>query len=232
MPVTAWSAVLIAASVFLPGSVGEVEPTEAARAAISTLTAPSVPQPLPGSVTLDDGVYRFDGDCAQAISKYLGPDAPVPSGATVRQQGQTVVVELPYATSGVSFQTNQGSCQYMIANAPTIRVDGAGAGVPAGDAYGPVLCSEKSDTTELAVAAELFADGAPVVLIVREAGAGVVPGTFSAVFASGQEPPVRLAVRVVSPDLEKFEFVITDAGASARVTGRCTGSVFQFLGGA
>jgi hypothetical protein len=215
----------------VPGSTSAPEPSEAARSALSALTAPTVPQPLPGSMLVDDDTYRLGGECIKAIARYLASDAPVPAGATVEQLGQSVVVDLPYARSGVFFEPGDGYCQYRIANAPTFRVQSTLAGVASSQGYSAVLCSEESETTELIVMSELAAGDSSAVLVVTAHGAGIVPGSMADVFASGREPPLPLTVAVVSPELEQFEFEVGGPDGTARVSGACTGSVYQFLGG-
>lgn len=232
MSVTRWAAAVIALAITVPGSVDEAEPSAAARSAMAALAAPSVPKPLPGLIPVDDNVYRLDGNCAQAIELYLAPEAPVPAGATIEQLGQSVVVELPYARSGVFFESGDGYCQYEIVNAPTIGVRGTLPEVPSADHYASVLCSEESDTTELIVMSELTVDGTTAVLVITGHGAGIVPGSMADIFAGGEEPSLPLTVSVVAPGPEQFEFEIAGIGGAARVSGVCTGSVYQYLGGA
>jgi hypothetical protein len=229
MPVTPWLVGLIAASAFVQGSVGQAEPSENALTAIATLSASSTALPLPGSAELDDGLYSFDGDCEQAVALYLAPDAPVPSGALVEQRGQSIVVTLPFATTGVFFESSTGACQYQILNAPTARVASTLEAVPTADSYGPVLCSEASESTELIVMTELVVAGQLATLAIKEEGAALIGGSIADIFAAGYEPPLPLAVTVVSPGPEQFEFEITGQSGTARVTGDCTGSVYQFL---
>jgi hypothetical protein len=228
--VSGWVAGAIGLALGLSGSVTPAEPTTAALAAMAAVTSPSVAAPLPGSTPVDGDLYQVSVDCSEAITRYLAPDAPVPPGATRRQVGQTVLVDLPYARSGISFQQGAGYCQYRIANAPTVRVAGGLAVLPAEDHFSEVLCSEESDTTELIVLTELTAGRAPAVLVIMVGGAIVRPGTVADVFAGGEPPDLPIGVEVVAPGPERFEFQLTDGGATARVTGSCTGSVYRYLG--
>lgn len=104
--------------------------------------------------------------------------------------------------------------------------------MPSGDHYASVLCSEESDTTELIVMSELTVDGTTAVLVITDHGAGIVPGSMADIFAGGEEPSLPLTVSVVAPGPEQFEFEfeIAGAGGAARVSGVCTGSVYQYLG--
>lgn len=203
------------------------DPSAAAVDALRTLAAPTVPGPLPGSVVFDANTFHTTSSCAEAINAYLAADAPVPAGSTVTQVGGSVVVEQPFARSGVLFTDAPDGCQYTIAAAPTVTVESTIASLPSGQYFTRVLCGDDSDPENIVFATEVGTADAPLVLSLTSSTIALAPGTLSTVQA---EPPVLDAsVTATGSVADGYTFDVTGPDGTAHVTGHCTGSVLSLL---
>ena len=203
------------------------DPSAEAVDALRTLSAPSVPGPLPGSVVFDATTFHTSSSCADAINAYLASDAPVPAGSKVTQVGTSVVVDQPFARSGVLFTDAPDGCQYTIEAAPTVTVDSTIASLPSGQYFARVLCADDSSPESLVFATEVGTTDAPLVLSLTSSTIAVAPGTLSTLQA---EPPVLAASVVASGTVaDGYTFDVTGADGTAHVTGHCTGSVLSLL---
>ena len=208
------------------------EPSGDAVDALRTLSAPSVPGPLPGSVALDPTTFHTAASCPEAINAYLASDAPVPAGSKVAQVGGSVVVEQPFARSGVLFADAADGCQYTIAAAPTVTVESTMASLPSGQNFTRVLCGDDSDPETLIFVTEVGTADAPLLLSLTSSTIAMRSGTLSTAQADGEPPVVAGSVVASGSVADGYTFDITSPDGTAHVTGRCTGSVLSLLAAA
>ena len=203
------------------------EPAPEAVAALQTLAAPSVPRPLPGSLALDGTTFHIASSCPEATSAYLAAGTPVPAGSTASQVGGSVVVEQPFARSGVIFADAPDGCQYTIAAAPTVTVQSTITALPSGEYFSRVLCGDDSDPNTVIFVTEVGTADAPLLLSLTADTIAMRPGTLSSAQAEGEPPVIPGSVVATGTVAEGYVFDVTSPDGTARVTGRCTGSVLQ-----
>jgi hypothetical protein len=205
------------------------EPSAQAVNALQTLSAPSVPGPLPGSVAFDATTYKTTASCGDAINAYLAADAPVPADSTVTQVGGSVVVEEPFARSGVMFADAPDGCQYTIAAAPTVTVESTIAALPSGQYFTRVLCGDDSAPESLSFIAEVGTADNPLVLGLTASVGSVIPGTISTLQPNVDPPLLPATVVATGSVAAGYAFDITSTDGTAHVTGHCTGSVLSLV---
>jgi hypothetical protein len=225
--ITAAVAGLAPLAVSLVSASRSREPAPEAVAALQTLAAPSVPGPLPDSIALDANTFHTASSCPDAINAYLAAGAPVPAGSTVSQIGGSVVVEQPFARSGVIFANAPDGCQYTIAAAPTVTVRSTMAVLPSGEYFGRVLCGDDSDPNTLIFVTEVGAADSPLLLSLTADTIAMRPGTISSAQAEGEPPLITGSVVATGTVADGYVFDVTSPDGTAHVTGRCTGSVLQ-----
>jgi len=144
-----WAAVVIGAAVMVSGTAtalgdrpsGGVYPTPSVVAALERLGEPSRVRPLPGDPEIASGLFDRAGSCDAVRSAYQGPDAPVPTGATVTIVAGNVDVVAPFGRSGVVMADSAGTrCLYVVPALPTLVVTGEGA--PEVSTYTNVVCAD------------------------------------------------------------------------------------------
>jgi hypothetical protein len=102
-------------------------PTPRGRAAVRQVSAPSLPQPLPGSTPLGNGQWWVAKTPEQVVGAYTSSKAPVPANATVTAEGVGVVrVETPLRDCAILVSARPDGCVYTIAGSPTLELRGGG----------------------------------------------------------------------------------------------------------
>jgi hypothetical protein len=225
--IAATVAVLAPLAVSWASSRRDREPAPEAVAALQTLAAPSVPGPLPGSVALDATTFHIASSCTDAINAYLAAGAPVPVGSTVSQLGGSVVVEQPFARSGVIFADAPDGCQYTIAAAPTVTVQSTMPTLPSGEYFSRVLCGDDSDPNTVIFVTEVGTTDPPILLSLTADTIAMRPGTLSSAQADGEPPVLPGSVVATGTVADGYVFDVTSPDGTARVTGHCTGSVLE-----
>jgi hypothetical protein len=145
-----------------------------ARAALATLSAPFTPQPLPVSVRLTPSVFFLPQTSAAARDAYRAPGAPVPAGATLREENGVLIVEAPFVPSAIFFTDTDKGCTYRIAVKPTLVVKGIGD-VPDINAFARVAVAGKLLMSQTSVA------GKPWMIVVNSQEDDDHPSAFGTV---------------------------------------------------
>jgi hypothetical protein len=186
-----------------------------------------VPGPLPASVAVDETTFHIAASCAEASTAYLAADAPVPAGSSVSQLGGSVVIEQPFALSGVIFADTPDGCQYTIAAEPTVEVHSTMSELPSGEYFSRVLCGDDSDPTTVIFVTEVGTADAPLLLSLTADTMAMRPGTFSSAQAEGEPPVIPGSVVATGTVADGYVFNVTGPDGTAQVTGHCTGSVLE-----
>jgi hypothetical protein len=170
---------------FAPPANGQwfAPPSPRAEQALASLSAPSYPAALPGSLIIERGLFLRPGLCAEAKGAYRRAGAPLPPGArilaykatgaesTTPERSQVallkdvLVVETEHGSSGIFFTDHPAGCFYRIVTAPTLQIRGP-PGVPSGETFAPVACTGQGKDREILASGDIGAK--PHVLFVGE----------------------------------------------------------------
>ncbi|MBI4260166.1 MAG: hypothetical protein HY658_06330 [Actinobacteria bacterium] len=219
-------------------------PSPRALEALAAIGRPSVPQPLAGDVEAGDDVFLHEGRCAEVRRAYLGPDAPVPEGATVRQEGAVLVVETVYGARGLGFLEQGRRCFYDLRRSPTLVLEGSGPLPESLESFRDTACYTAGPRESLL--AEIPLPGGPHVLIVGPRGgldlgeddpkgpweATLLRGAIRDLLGKEDAGPVGRWPATVEPGVGEGTALVETPGGGSTIRFRCTTGLFGLFGAA
>jgi hypothetical protein len=213
-------------------------PTARAFQALARLELPSLAQPLPGSVPLGPNLWLFPRPPSAVEEAYGQPDAPVPQGATVRKEGEGIlVVEGPFRASGIFLSPHPEGCLYKITPGPSLLIKGAGK-IPSGSAFCRVSPMPlDSSPGGLSIACEAVIGGADWSVVVFTSGDGgetrpevfIAKGTLAGLNAGKVKPLVKGPAAVERGDNDYIRATVKAGSESIVIEAIHTDSVMAAM---